>query len=444
MPSVNREPVPKPAVSTLSPILPVADRARRRIFRRLIPFLFILYIIAYLDRANVAFAKIPMSADLGFSEAVFGLGAGIFYAGYILLEIPGALIVERWSAKIWMSRIMITWGLCTVWVGFVHTANQFYLTRCLLGIAEGGFFPGVVVYLSHWFTKHDRARAMAGFTMAAPAALVVGAPISALILQLHGFGLPGWRWVFILEGFPAVVFGVIILFLLTNHPRQARWLEPDEREWISSRLDEEKQELRSGGHLTVWQGLRQRNVLLLALACAFANLSMFAYLLWLPATIRNASGLSVTLSTICSALPFALAMVSIPLVGRSSDRTGKRKLHAIVPLVLAACFFLLSTISGLPFPLVLLLLCCTGAAAFSWGVSFWVIPSLILGESAAAASVGFINMVNSVGSFLGPTIVGYLLSNNFTHREVVTFLSCCFLFSAALVAAVRPRQGSVL
>ena len=385
-----------------------------------------------------------MSADLGFSEAVFGLGAGIFYAGYILLEIPGALIVERWSAKIWMSRIMITWGLCTVWVGFVHTANQFYLARCLLGIAEGGFFPGIVVYLAHWFTKQDRARAMAGFTMAAPAALVFGAPISAFILQLDAFGLQGWRWVFILEGLPAVLFGVIILFFLTDHPRQAQWLEPDEREWISSSLDEERQRLRSGGHLTVWQGLRQHNVLLLGLACAFANLSMFAYLLWLPATIRNASGLSVTLSTVCSALPFALAMVTIPLVGRSSDKTGKRKLHTIVPLVLAACFFVLSAIPGLPFPLVLLLLCCTGAAAFSWGVSFWVIPSLILGESAGAASVGFINMVNSVGSFLGPTIVGYLLSEHFTHREVVTFLSSCFLISAALIAAVRPRQDSVL
>jgi MFS transporter, ACS family, tartrate transporter len=428
----------------LSPDAIIANRARRKIFRRLIPFLFVLYIIAYLDRANVAFAKIPMSADLKFSEAVFGLGAGIFYAGYILLEIPGALIVERWSARIWMARIMITWGICTVLVGFVHTANQFYITRSLLGIAEGGFFPGIIVYLSHWFTKEDRAKAMAGFTMAAPAAMVVGAPISAFILQLDWFNLAGWRWMFILEGLPAVVFGVIIIFFLTDHPRQARWLEPHEREWIASRLDKERQELRREGHMTVMQGLRQRNILLLALACASANLSMFAYLLWLPSTIRNASGLSVTLSTIGSALPFALAMITIPIAGRSSDRTGKRKLHTIVPLVLAACFFLLSTIPGLPFPLVLILLCCTGAAAFSWGVSFWVIPSLILGESAAAASVGFINMINSVGSFIGPSVVGYLLTQGFTHREVVVFLSSCFLISASLVAAVRPGRNTVL
>ena len=177
------------AVSSPSTNVELADRTRRKIFRRIIPFLFVLYIIAYLDRANVAFAKLPMSADLGFSEAVFGLGAGIFYAGYILLEIPGALIVERWSARIWMARIMITWGLCTVFVGFVHTANQFYITRCLLGIAEGGFFPGIVVYLAHWFAKEDRAKAMAGFTMAAPASLVIGAPISALILPVDWFNL---------------------------------------------------------------------------------------------------------------------------------------------------------------------------------------------------------------------------------------------------------------
>ena len=432
------------AVSSPSTNVDLAERTRRKIFRRIVPFLFVLYIIAYLDRANVAFAKLPMSSDLGFSEAVFGLGAGIFYAGYVLLEIPGALIVERWSARIWLARIMITWGLCTVFVGFVHTANQFYLTRSLLGIAEGGFFPGVVVYLSHWFAKEDRAKAMAGFTMAAPASLVIGAPISALILQADWFNLAGWRWMFILEGLPAVLFGMIIIFFLTDHPKQAKWLEPDERDWIASRLDNEKQALRHVGHLTVMQGLRQRNVLFLALACAFANLSMFAYLLWLPTTIRNASGLSVTLSTICSALPFALAMFTIPMAARSSDRTGRRKIHTIIPLILAAVFFVLSAIPGLPFPLVLTLLCLTGAAAFSWGVSFWVIPSLILSESAAAASIGLINMVNSMGSFLGPSIVGYLLTNGYSHRDVVFFLSSCFVVSAALVAGVRPKQGMTL
>ena len=249
---------------------------------------------------------------------------------------------------------------------------------------------------------------------------------------------------FILEGLPAVVFGVIIVFFLTDHPRQARWLEPDEREWIGSRLEDEKQALRRVGHLTVIQGLKQRNVLLLAFACAFANLSMFAFLLWLPTTIRNVSGLSVTVSTICSALPFGLAMLTIPMAARSSDRTGKRRLHTIIPLILAAVFFALSAVPGFPFPLVLALLCFTGAAAFSWGVSFWVIPSLILSESAAAASIGLINMVNSLGSFFGPSIVGYLLTSGYSHRDVVFFLSSCFVVSAVLVAGVRPKEGMSL
>ncbi|MBM3800780.1 MAG: MFS transporter [Acidimicrobiia bacterium] len=422
----------------------VAGCTRRKIFRRLLPFLFVLYIISYLDRANVAFAKLPMSADLGFSEAVFGFGAGIFYLGYILLEIPGALIVEKWSARIWMARIMISWGLCTVLVGFVHTANQFYIARCLLGVAEGGFFPGIVVYLAHWFAKEDRSRAMAGFTMAAPAAIVIGAPISALILQLDWLGWAGWRWMFVLEGLPAVFLGIVTAFFLTDRPHQAKWLEPEERDWIAARLASERQELHKSGHMTVLQGLKQRNILFLALACALCNFSMFAYLLWLPTTIRDASGLSVTLSTICSALPFGLAMISIPLVARSSDRTGKRKLHTIVPMVLAAVFFVLSAIPGLPFPLVLALLCLTGAAAFSWGVSLWVIPGLILGESAAAASVGFINSINSIGSFLGPAVTGFLLTQGFSHREVVWLLSSCFVVSAGLVAAVRPKPGVVL
>ena len=409
------------AVSSPATNVELADRTRRKIFRRIVPFLFVLYIIAYLDRANVAFAKLPMSADLGFSEAVFGLGAGIFYAGYVLLEIPGALIVERWSARIWMARIMITWGLCTVLVGFVHTANQFYITRSLLGIAEGGFFPGIVVYLAHWFAKEDRAKAMAGFTMAAPASLVIGAPISALILQADWFNLAGWRWMFILEGLPAVVFGVIIIFFLTDHPRQAKWLKTDEQEWIASRLDNEKQALRRVGHLTVTQGLRQRNILLLAFACAFANLSMFAYLLWLPTTIRNASGSRSPYRRFARLYPLHLPCLRFRWPRDLPTAPGRRKIHTIIPLILAALFFVLSAIPGLPFPLVLTLLCLTGAAAFSWGVSFWVIPSLILSESAAAASMGFINMINSVGSFLGPSIVGYLLTKGYSHRDVVFF-----------------------
>ena len=225
----------------------VGKRTRSKIVRRVLPFLCLLYLAAYLDRANVAFAKLTMTADLHFSEAVYGFGAGIFFLGYLLLEIPGALIVERWGARRWFARILVTWGLCTIVVGFVRTPLQFYGARFLLGVAEAGFYPGIIVYLTHWFARGDRAKAMAGFIVAIPVSLVLGAPISALILKLHWLGLPGWRWVFILEGLPAIVLGIVTFFYLTDRPRDAMWLEPEERAWITQELEREKAEKIAAG-----------------------------------------------------------------------------------------------------------------------------------------------------------------------------------------------------
>src|SRR5262249_18913947 len=217
----------------LEPHTNVAGTARRKVALRILPFVFVLYIVNYLDRANIAFAKLSMSEELGFSEEVFGTGAGIFFFGYLALEIPGALIVERWSARRWFARILISWGLCTALVGAVQSATQFYGARFLLGLAEAGFFPGIIVYLTHWFAPRDRARAMAGLILAIPIAMGLGSPISGFLLNLHWLQVEGWRWVFILEGVPAVVLGFVTLFYLTDRPREAHWLEPEEREWIT-------------------------------------------------------------------------------------------------------------------------------------------------------------------------------------------------------------------
>ncbi len=425
--------------------LTARNRVREKIARRILPFVFVLYLIAYLDRANVAFAKLPMTAALGFSEAVFGFGAGIFFLGYFLLEIPGALIVERWSARKWIARILITWGICTVLVGFVRTSSQFYLTRFLLGTAEAGFFPGVIVYLTHWFVQRDRGRAMSGFLIAIPVSLTSGAAISALVLRLHWFGLDGWRWVFILQGIPAVLFGFITLFYLTDHPRQARWLEREEREWIAAEIDQENQRQRASGHVDVLAALRQRNVVLLSLSLFFANIGAFAFVLWLSTSIQKASGFSVIVSTACSALPFGAALLSVILFGRSSDRTGERKLHAAVPLALAALFFVLSTLPGQPLFVVIIWLCLTGGAAYGWTPSFWVLPTLTLTESAAAASIGLINSIGGLGAFVGPSVTGYLLSNHYSYRVAVGCLSASFLTAAVLVLLVRvPRDKAEL
>jgi ACS family tartrate transporter-like MFS transporter len=422
------------------PTTVLADTTRRKVARRLLPFAFILYIVAYLDRANVGFAKLAMTADLSFSEAVFGLGSGIFFIGYFLLEIPGALIVERWSARKWIARILITWGFCTVWVGFVRTPTEFYASRFLLGVAEAGFFPGLIIYLSHWFVERDRARAMAGFIIAIPVSLALGAPISALILRLNWFGLAGWRWVFILEGLPAVVLGVVTLFYLTDYPHQAGWLKPEEREWISGELEAEKKRKKAFGHIRIWDALRQRNVLLLAFGLCAANTGSYAFNFWLPTTIHRSSNLSVVASTACSALPSLFGLAATLLSGRSSDRTGERRLHTALPLIIGSVFFLLSALPNQSFGVVLMWLCLTSFAASRFPPPFWVLPTLTLGESAAAASIGFVNSIGNLGGFIGPSVAGYLLSHNHSYQVAMTFLASGYFLGGILILGVRVRR----
>ncbi len=420
----------------------VAARTVARIRRRILPFLFVLYMFAYLDRANVAFAKIPMQADLGFSEQVFGLGVGIFFIGYFLFEIPGALIVERWSARRWLARILITWGFCTVLIGFIWTPAQFYGARFLLGAAEAGFYPGVIVYLSHWFPRRVRARALAGFTAAIPVSLILGAPISALLLKLDWWGLPGWRWVFILQGIPSVALGIVTLRYLTDRPFQATWLKPEEREWLVAELEAEKKAKQAYGDLTIWQALRQRNVLLLAAALCSANVLGSTFQVWLPSIIRMKSDISITAATALAALPFIVALAAGLLSGRSSDRTGERRFHCVVPLLAGAVFFPLSAIPGQPFPLVMAWLALTAATTAAWPPAFWVLPTSTLGASAAAASTGLINSIGNLGGFIGPSITGFLLSRQYSMRTVIAIISVCYIIAAGLIFALRLPHGT--
>ena len=418
----------------------IAARTRRKVAWRILPFVFLLYIIAYLDRANVAFVNVPMSADLGFSEAVFGFGAGIFFLGYFLLEIPGALIVERWSARRWLARIMVTWGIFTALVGFVHTPSQFYSARFLLGVAEAGFFPGVIVYLTHWFIQRDRARAMSGFITAAPVALAIGAPLSGLILQIRWLDWPGWRWVFVLEGVPAVLFGFVTVFYLTDRPAQAGWLRPEERLWLIGELEREKEAKKTGAGIPWWRALRRKDVLLLTSAYFFANVAGYGFILWLPAILKRVLGLPVVLAAVFSALPFVVAVLAIWLVSRSSDRTGERKRHACLSFTAAALFLGLAAIPGLPFPVAAVFICLTGAAAYAWISPFWVLPTLTLGESAAAASIGLINSVGNLGGFVGPAITGLLLSRGLPHGAAMAVLSLSYFMSALLTSLVQVGQ----
>ncbi|HXW16050.1 MAG TPA: MFS transporter [Terriglobia bacterium] len=415
----------------------VGNRTRSKISRRVLPFLCLLYLAAYLDRANVAFAKLTMTADLHFSEAVYGFGAGIFFLGYLLLEIPGALIVERWGARRWFARILVTWGLCTIVVGFVRTPLQFYGARFLLGVAEAGFYPGIIVYLTHWFARRDRAQAMAGFIVAIPVSLALGAPISALILKLQWLGLPGWRWVFILEGLPAIVLGMVTFFYLTDRPRDATWLEPEERAWITQELEREKAEKISAGRVSVWRAFQNRSVLLSALSICLANLGSYVFVFWLPTTIHQAAGFSPVLSALYSALPLAVAVGFVLWSGRAADRSGRPKLQTSAMMVLAGLCLMLSVVRGQPFALVMVWLCLTAGFIYAWPPPFWVLPTLILGGPAEAASIGLINMMAGMGGFLGPSIVGYLLTAGHSNRTATAVLSTGFFAAALIVQGIR-------
>jgi ACS family tartrate transporter-like MFS transporter len=286
----------------------VEYRTRRKIAVRLLPFIFLLYIINFLDRTNVGVAKLRMVDEPWFNDWVFGIGSGVFFIGYLALEIPGALLVERWSARRWIARILISWGLCTVLVGLVRDPLEFYGARFLLGLAEAGFFPGILVYLTHWIYPGDRARAMSVLMLGVPCAMGLGAVLAGPILELAWFGVPGWRWLFILEGLPAVVLGFVTLFYLTDHPRDARWLEPEERDWIERELEAEKRRKSATAHLTIWQAFRERNVLLLTAILFLAALPNYAFMFWLPTIVKDLSGLPDRLVAPLSGLPYVAAV----------------------------------------------------------------------------------------------------------------------------------------
>jgi ACS family tartrate transporter-like MFS transporter len=418
-----------------------ADALRRKIAWRVLPFIFLLYIVAYLDRANVGFAKLAMADDLQFSEDVFGFGFGIFFIGYLILEIPGALLVERWSARKWFARILISWGFVSALTAFVRTPTQFYCARFFLGVAEAGFFPGIIVYLSHWFTSQDRGRALAGLIMAVPFSLALGAPVSGLLLKVHWLGLAGWKWLFLVEGLPAVLLGIATLFILDDRPRDAKWLSSHEREWLQAQLSAEARSKQGAERASFLAALRERNVWLLALGIFATNTGGYAFTFWLPTAVKGISGGSTSSVLAWSGLIYACGIVGVYLSGKSSDRTGDRKWHCVIGQSAAALFLASSTIPNQPVWLVMFWLCLTGFFANFWPSPFWALPTLTLAASAAAVSIGFINMSANVAGYFGNHNVGWLKAHGFADRVCLLFLASCYLMGAALVACVRVREA---
>jgi MFS transporter, ACS family, tartrate transporter len=418
----------------------VGRRAIRRIAYRLLPFVFLIYVVNYIDRVAVSFANLRMSADLGFSDSIYGLGVGVFYVSYVLFEIPGAIIVERWSARKWIARIMISWGLVTTLTGFVHTAGQFYAARFFLGIAESSFFPGMIVYLTHWFRARERSRAIACLYAAVPAASLVGSPVAGWLLQVHWRSLAGWRWLFILEGIPAIVLGIITVFYLTDWPAQARWLPADEREWLANELQAELQAKKKSRNDTILEAFCDLRTLRLILAYFLALTGALGTIYWIPTFVKRLSGSSDRTVTSLLLIPALLGIAGMLINGWHSDKTAERHWHTAIPLIAAGSMFTLLIIARDHIPLALLCLLLGSGFLYAYYPTFWAIPTTMLSESAAAATFGLINSVGQLGGLVGNYTIGVLSVRTQSFSASFGFIALVYVLAGALILSLKTNN----
>jgi ACS family tartrate transporter-like MFS transporter len=409
---------------------------------RLIPFLLLLYIISWLDRVNVSFAALQMNQDLGFSATVYGIGAGIFFVGYAMCEIPSNLILARVGARRWIARIMVTWGVLAVAMMWVRGPTSFYVVRFLLGIAEAGFLPGVIYYLSNWYPAAQRARAVSMFMIGIPLAIVVGGPVAGLLLGMSGtLGLAGWQWLFLLEGAPALLLGVAVWLYLPDGPAQARWLTPEQQTWLAGKIAQEHAAASARHGVGLGQALRHPTVWQLALIMFACQTGSYGLTLWIPQILKGLSGFSDLGVGVISAIPYIGAAIGMVVIGMSSDRTGERFLHIAVPAFIAAVGFTVSAFVVSPIPGMIAL---TIAAIGDLGSRgpFWSLPGRFLTSSASAGGIALINMVGSLGGFVGPYAIGYVKDATGSFTGGLLLLAGLLFVSA--IATLWLRRAPVL
>ncbi len=412
----------------------------RKITLRIVPFVMLLYLVSFIDRVNLGFAGITMNKALGFSPAVFGFGAGIFFWGYFIFEVPSNLILHRVGARIWIARVMITWGLVSGAMAFCHGEMEFYALRFLLGAAEAGFFPGIILYLSYWFPARHRAAATAVFMAAAPLSTAIGSPISGALLGFDGvMGLAGWQWMFILEAVPAVLLGFVVLGYLTDRPEKARWLDTEERAWLVQAMAAE-QAARAGegaGH-SVWRGLGDIRVLALALVYFGTSAGLYTLGIWSPQIIKG-FGLSTMAVGWLNAIPSVLAVVAMVLWARHSDRTGERTWHVVIACLLGAAGLVYAALTGGVIGVIIAL------SLVNIGISaakppLWSMPTLFLSGPAAAAGIAAINAIGNLGGFFGPAIIGWVKNTTGSFAGGLYFVAGALVFSACLTLVLAGAQ----
>ncbi len=430
----------------LAPVTPpsrsaAAESALRKVTRRLMPFLFLLYLLNFLDRVNVGFAALQMNRDLNFGPEIYGLGAGIFFVAYALFEVPSNLVLARTGARIWIARIMISWGLVASAMMFVRNAESFYALRLLLGVAEAGFFPGIIYYLTYWYPARERARAYSAFLAAIPLSGIIGSPISGALLELDGVrGLTGWQWLFLLEGLPSVIVGVWVLRYLTDRPSHARWLTPEEAAWLERTLEAERAEMAEPHGVGFVRALKNPNVWHLALIYFLIVVGLYGFALWLPQLVKTIPGLSNFEIGVVTAIPYVVAAIGMVLVGARSDRTGERYLHMAVTTLVGAVGFVLAAYLRSPVALVIALAIVAFGALAPIGV-FWSLPTAFLKGQAAAGGIAFINSLGALGGFVGPYAVGLVRKRTGSFEAALLTLAGVMLAAVVVALWLRVRES---
>jgi ACS family tartrate transporter-like MFS transporter len=409
----------------------------RKITWRIVPFLILLYFVAFLDRINIGFAALTMNRDVGLTSQMFGLGAGIFFFGYFIFEVPSTVILHRVGARFWIGRVMITWGIVSIAMAFTKGPISFYILRFLLGLAEAGFFPGIILYLSYWFPAKKRSEVTAMFMAAAPIAGFIGSPVSGALMQLHGLlGLKGWQWLFLIEGLPAVILGFITFSFLTDRPTNATWLAEEERNWLSSEILREQNEIKAPQRQSIARTLADWRVLALSLAYFGTSAGLYTIGIWAPLIVSNL-GYSVLQVGFLVAIPNLIAVVGMILWSRNSDRTGERYGHAAIACLVAAAGMALAAEAHSSTVLAI-----TGLSLTAFGVSaakppLWSIPTTFFAGTAAAASIGFINALGTLGGFAGPYMIGSTKGTSGSFSRGLYFVGGTLVLSAATIVILR-------